>query len=378
MTNPRKMMMAAAGGSSAEYNVFAWGDGKYGGLGQGNTTNYSSPVQVGSFIVSDDTGNFIDKIGSGQFTTLINNSDGKIYSVGRNADGQLGHGNTTDLSTVTGIGSLTTWTRVSAAAAQSSMALKSDGTVWVWGSNNIGRLGVGNTTNYSSPIQLGALTTWAFVDAGYQSGHAIKTDATMWGWGKNSGSSWEVGNNSSTNISSPVQIGATSDWSKVYSVRAISAAIKTDGTIWTWGNGALGGLGHNNTTNVSSPVKVGALTDWAQIAVGRYGVVAVKSDGTMWAWGRGASGVNGDGTATNRSSPVQIGSETTWLQASRGEFSCAAVKTDGTLWTWGNGNLGVGGRGDAASTTAPLQVGSDTDWKAVEVRDRHCVGIKAA
>ena len=111
-------------------------------------------------------------------------------------------------------------------------------------------------------------------------------------------------------MSSPVQIGALTTWSKVSTYYYHSAAIKTDGTLWAWGNNTNGVLGDGTTTNRSSPVQIGALTNWSQVACARYITVALKTDGTLWSWGLGK--FIGDDTTVSKSSPVQIGTQTNW------------------------------------------------------------------
>jgi alpha-tubulin suppressor-like RCC1 family protein len=103
------------------------------------------------------------------------------------------------------------------------------------------------------------------------------------------------------------------------------------------GRNASGQLGLNDTVYHSSPVQIGALTTWSQIAGGTTFSLAIKTDGTMWSWGIGGAGRLGHNDAINRSSPVQIGALTTWSQIAGGSAHSLAIKTDGTLWSWGNG-----------------------------------------
>jgi alpha-tubulin suppressor-like RCC1 family protein len=117
-------------------------------------------------------------------------------------------------------------------------------------------------------VQVGALTTWAQVAGGYAFSLAIKTDGTMWSWGFNNEGA--LGLNDTIIRSSPVQIGALTTWAQVAGKNGFSLAIKTDGSLWSWGFGTLGQLGLNAATNRSSPVQVGALTTWSQLAKGGF------------------------------------------------------------------------------------------------------------
>ncbi len=141
------------------------------------------------------------------------------------------------------------------------------GGLWTWGQNSSGELGVGNTTYYSSPVQVGALTTWDQAVAGLLTTLAIKEN-TLWAWGN--GGSGRLGQGNTTDYSSPVQVGALTNWLKV-SASAYGNSVgclKTDGTIWMWGNGYGGALGQGNTTSMSSPVQVGSETYWSDFNAG--------------------------------------------------------------------------------------------------------------
>lgn len=151
--------------------------------------------------------------------------------------------------------------------------------LWTWGNGLYGRLGDGTTIDRSSPVQIGALTSWLKVSAGNYNTAAIKTDGTLWSWGYNSkgtvgnGTSGGVGSGQSK--SSPVQIGSLTNWLNIASGRYIVAAIKTDGTLWTWGQNNKGQLGLGDTTDRSSPVQVGASTAWLSVASGAEHFLAI-------------------------------------------------------------------------------------------------------
>jgi alpha-tubulin suppressor-like RCC1 family protein len=198
-------------------------------------------------------------------------------------------------------------------------------TAWAWGYNIAGGLGDGTAVSKSSPVQVGALTDWSSVSADEHS-LAVKTDGTLWAWGK--GVYGQLGDGTTVNKSSPVQIGSLTNWSSVSGGEIHSLAVKTDGTAWAWGRDNKGQLGHGTTVDKSSPVQIGALTDWSSVSAGGNShSVAVKTDGTAWAWGFGYAGMLGNGTAVNKSSPVQIGSLTNWSSVSAGSFHSLAIKT---------------------------------------------------
>ena len=272
------------------------------------------------------------------FNPLATQTPSYLYNIltwGGNNFGQLGIGNTIYYSSPKQVGSLTTWLSISSNYA-SVLAIKTNGTLWSWGRNGLGQCGYGNTTYYSSPKQVGALTNWAVANTGTNHSLAIKTDGTLWGWGYNRFGQLGLGN--ITYYSSPKQIGALTAWASVQGKANMTVAIKTDGTLWTWGQNSFGNLGNGNTTSYSSPIQVGSLTTWSKIATGAYGTgycMVIKTDGTLWSWGRNLFGElgqnqNGSYSGYKCSSPVQVtGSGSSWVQsaASFEGYTTFAIKT---------------------------------------------------
>ena len=300
-----------------------------------------------------------------------------LNSWGGNAQGQLGIGNTTYYSSPKQVGSLTNWSSIATGGTYHSHSIKTDGTLWSWGQNSNGQLGLGNTTARSSPTQVGALTSWLYVSGGYFHSLATKTDGTLWSWGLNS-SSGQLGLGNMTDYSSPKQIGSGTTWSYAIGGGYFSMAIKTDGTLWSWGQNSSGQLGLGNTTSYSSPKQIGALTNWLTVSAGTYFAIAVKTNGTLWSWGSNNGFQLGQSTAynINRSSPVQVGALTNWLSISCGLYHAGAVKTDGTLWSWGTNNVGQLGLGNTTSYSSPKQIGSLTGWSKVECGANNSSSIK--
>ncbi len=225
------------------------------------------------------------------------------------------------------IASSVNW-EVAESGSDAILALKVDGTLWAWGNNNHGQLGLSNITSRYAPTQVGNLADWAYIGNSNYAGHsaAIKTDGTLWTWGYNIAGQLGLGTSgTSADKSSPVQVGSLTDWAKVSGGDRFTAAIKTDGTLWTWGTNSQYQLGDSTpAAGRSSPVQVGSLTNWKDIACGDQHTLAIKTDGTLWAWGRNSFGQLGDGTVTWKSSPVQIGSFTDWKSVSCGGSSGAS------------------------------------------------------
>ena len=258
--------------------------------------------------------------------------------------------------------------------------------LWVWGFGGNGRLGNGVTTgNISTPVTTFAGgTNWKQVSGGYSHTAAIKTDGTLWTWGR--GSYGRLGNGVTTgNISTPVTTFAGgTNWKQVSSGGSHTAAIKTDGTLWTWGRNNFGQLGNAVTTgNISTPVTTfSGGTNWKQVSCGYNHTSAIKTDGTLWIWGRGDQGRLGNAVTTGSiSTPITtFAGGTNWKQVSNSNTFTSAIKTDGTLWIWGfgaDGRLGNAVITGNISTPATTFAGG-TNWKQVSSGGYNIAAIKSA
>ncbi len=300
----------------------------------------------------------------------------KLFSWGNGAAGRLGFNDIISRSSPTQIGSNTDWASLGGVTSYSSAAIKTNGTLWTWGPNSFGELGFNDRVNRSSPTQVGSGTNWSKVLNSAYSFFAIKTDGTLWSWGY--GVRGVLGHNNEVYRSSPTQVGSATNWSKLAVGGNIfaSGAIKTDGTLWMWGSNASGQLGQNDNVYRSSPTQVGTGTNWSILAGGGgFNTAALKTDGTLWTWGSNGSGALGQGDAINRSSPTQVGSATNWSKAQSYNAQHAAIKTDGTLWVWGSNNEGQLGLNDTASRSSPVQLGSGT-WSLASTANKLAGGIK--
>ena len=348
--------------------LWLWGFNCDGRLGDNTVINKSSPVQT----VSGGT-NWRSASLAYSHSAAIK-TDGTLWMWGSGAFGQLGTNSTINRSSpVQTVSNLTNWRSVSlgdchSAAIKSGSASEIGGTLWLWGSGAFGQLGTNAVINRSSPVQtVSGGTNWKSVSLGDHHSSAIKTDGTLWMWGR--GEDGRLGNNTIINQSSPVQtVSSGTNWRSASLAYKHSAAIKTDGTLWLWGNGGNGRLGNNAIINQSSPVQtVSGGTNWRNVSIGDYHSAAIKTDGTLWLWGSGALGQLGTNTTINRSSPVQtVSGGTNWRNVSLSYSHSAAIKTDGTLWLWGLGYNGQLGDNAATNKSSPVQtVSGGTSWRSV-------------
>lgn len=343
--------------------LWVWGRNGAGELGTDNTTYYSSPVQTITL------GSDWSLVKSNSSSTAAIKTDASLWVWGYNGDGELGTNDTNNYSSpVQTVCGGNNWEQVAIGEAHMA-AIKTDGSLWTWGNNYNGQLG-DNTTNYiSSPTQtVCGGNNWKSVSCGYACTAAIKDDGSLWMWGNNYFG--QLGTNDTMRVSSPVQtIAGGKNWNMVSCGYAHTAAIKNDGSLWMWGGNFSGQLGTNNGTWYSSPLQtICAGSNWMKVDCGGNTTIAVKSDNTLWTWGENYSGQLGDNSTSDRSSPVQIGTETNWACIiSAGYANCAAIKTDGTLWGWGEGGDGQIGDNTTNWYSSPVQtITNGTNWTYVD------------
>jgi alpha-tubulin suppressor-like RCC1 family protein len=357
--------------------LWIWGRGDFGQLGNNATTNRSTPVTTFS------GGTNWKQVSAGINHIAAIKTDGTLWTWGNGYFGQLGTNDTTNRSTpVTTFTGGTNWKQVSSGGVHTA-AIKTDGTLWTWGNGDFGQLGTGGyNDDISTPVTTFAGgTNWKQVSGGYYHTAAIKTDGTLWVWGN--GSYGLLGTNDTTDVSTPVTTFAGgTNWKQVSGGIQDTAAIKTDGTLWTWGRGDFGQLGTNDTTNRFTPVTTFAGgTNWKQVSGGFFHCAAIKTDGTLWTWGVGLYGELGvgGGIIEIKSTPVTtFAGGTNWKQVSCGVYYTAAIKTDGTLWTWGRGNDGQLGNAVTTNRSTPVTTfAGGTNWKQVSSGGYYAAAIKS-
>ncbi len=220
-----------------------------------------------------------------------------------------------------------------------------------------------------------ATSCWQTVSAGYTHSVGIKTDGTLWAWGDNGYG--QLGDGTTTNKNIPTQIGSANNWESVSASGGFTVAIKADGTLWAWGNNTFGQLGDGTTTNRTTPTQIGTATNWTSVATGEGFALAIKDNGTLWSWGYNNLGQLGDGTTTNKIVPTQVGTATNWQSVAAGSGFSLAIKSNGTLWAWGSNLYGQLGNGTTTNLSVPTQIGSENDWANVAAGYYHSVGRKS-
>ncbi len=408
-------------------SYYMWGQNTKGQLGMGSITNVLAPTTVNISPV---------KMGYGGAHALALMADGKLYSMGSNAYGQLGINSTISKSTATQItAGPASWSQI-AAGDGFSLGLDTNGYLWSFGNNADGELGIGNTISKSSPVQVSASTVWSKISAGVWHSAGITSTGALFTWGYND--SYQLGLTDQTTRKSPVQVQVGTSWSQVAAGYEYSVGITSAGTLMGWGNGDYN-QGWDGTLNLlytnmgdagSSPTQILNTTgSFTQVRAGINHALALRTDGRLYAWGNAAFGQTGTlskilaspnqltGTFTLMPSCMQgyhmllitgtanakfagtnlygeVGSFTSgnwyqtltntaigssWQQIACGGMFSLGIDTVGKAWGFGFGGPGVLGNGSTGTVNAsPVQVSSvgTNSWTQVTAGVFHAMGIQ--
>lgn len=301
----------------------------------------------------------------GEWHSLLVEADGALYASGSGFEGQTGFGDFIGSNSFVRVGEDDDWKLVSAGAFH-SLGLREDGSLWAWGRGRDGALGDGSLLSWPLPVPVASGVTFDNVSGGSAHTLALDSDGGLWAWGANE--SGQLGTETSSPCgdpcaASPLPVGAASGWIDVSAGRAHSVALRSPGTLWTWGGNAAAQLGDGSQDppGAIDPVQVGGDSDWTQVAAGADHTLALKSDRSLWGWGDNTSGQLHPDLPAYVLAPTRIGTDNDWVQIDGGQYHTVAVKDDGTLWAWGDngyGQLGVGGYG---SVDGPTLVGDAAD-----------------
>ncbi|MCL2557379.1 MAG: hypothetical protein FWE09_02770, partial [Treponema sp.] len=301
---------AGAGFTSAiasDGSLWLWGNNANGQLGDGTTTNRALPVRL------DARGgpSSWTSVSAGSSHALAIGSDGSLWAWGSGTRGQLGNGRMADSRVPVRVGESYGWAHASAGDGHSA-AIMADGSLWTWGSNSNGQLGSGASgprTERSSPVRVGSDNDWAFVSAGWAHTVAVRTDLSLWAWG--SGGSGRLGDGTAADQAAPTRVGADRNWATVSAGREHTVAIGADGSLWAWGSNADGRIGDGFATGGGwrndrhVPTRIAQELDWAFVCAGWGHTVAAATEGSAWAWGANNRGQLGDGQVADPRLPVR-------------------------------------------------------------------------
>ena len=324
--------------------VWAWGANWDGQLGDGSKIGRITPVRVKS--ITD-----VVYVVAGDWHNLALKSDGTVWAWGDNSYGQLGDGSTTDRVSPVQVLGLDSVVAISAGFGH-NLALKSDGTVWAWGHNYWSQLGDYTDIDRHTPVKVitqdpvgRPLDSVVAIAAGFGHNLALKNDGTVWAWGFNS--SGQIGIGPLYEPSNLVQVPNLNSVIAVAAERFQSLALKSDGSVWEWGGSQTDWEGYSS----DRPFQVHSLNSVAAIAAADDHNFALKEDGTVWAWGD--DGRLGD---ENTDPPVQVQDLRSVVSIATGDRHNLALKSDGTLWAWGDNTYGQLGDGTTTDRDVPVQV----------------------
>jgi len=365
-------------GIKTNNELFCWGENEDGQLGDGTQVDKFYPGRIG-------TDSDWSQVTLGSYHSCAVKVNGEIYCWGGNYYAQLGlgfNGKIKNYPIPEATGS-EDWEKVESGANNYQghrahvCAKKFAGTLFCWGHNYQGELGIGNTLKQQMPIPVGTDLNWTDLAGGGNHSCALKNDASLFCWGDNSYG--QLGDETYLGKASPVQIGAGITWTQITAGSDHTCARKSNGTLFCWGDNASGQLGDGSTApNRNLPVQVGTGNDWQEVNAGGYHTCGLKNDASAWCWGENGSGQLGIGNTADKNVPARVGLENNWGKISAGANHTCALKTNGSLWCWGengSGQLGIGSSG--ADQKTPTRLGADTDWAQVSAGGAHTCGLKS-
>ena len=288
--------------------LWAWGGNFAGQLGDGTYINSVTPVQVSGL-------SSVKSLGGRGYHTLAVKTDGTVWAWGWNKYGELGH-DTSGSPCLYGIPGTCSNVPLLVSGVNNplmvtgggffNLALMPDHSLLGWGRNNHGELGDGTFTERPAPVPVNSvLANVEYVSAGWFHAVALTTDKKVWTWGNNTSGEIGTGSTSTTGVNLPVQVPGLANVKTVSAGDGFTAALKADGTVWTWGGNAFGQLGDGTFTDRPSPAQVAGLENVVYLAARDYHVIVIKADGSVWCWGSNENGECGDNTVTDRTRPVQ-------------------------------------------------------------------------
>jgi len=257
------------------------------------------------------------------------------------------------------------------------LVLKPDGTVWAWGNNSYGQLGIGQfDSGTSSPVMVKNLSNIISLKTGYSFNLALNSTGDVWAWGMNRSGQLGIGNTTTQNL--PVKIDTLSNIVSIAVGESHCLALRSDGMVWAWGNNQTGQLGIKNNLSQIVPVQISAIYDIVSIEAGAYYSLALQKDGNVWAWGQNLFGQLGNGDITDQNQPSPVLKISHIISIKAGHSHSLALDKYGKLYSWGANNYGQLGNGNNLNQNEniPVRVLNMTDVQQVECGSTYNFAIK--
>lgn len=293
-------------------------------------------------------------IGIGWNHALAIGRDGALWSWGANGSGQLGLGDVMDRGMSTRVSTDGGAWRVVTGGSRHSCGIREDGSLWCWGVNVHGQLGVGDTRDRNVPTRVGVETDWVEVVCGGLHSCGIRAGGALWCWGANPAGQLGLGDQTGDR-SAPQRVGTETGWRALAAKARFNCALRADASLWCWGDNSDGQLGVGDTMDRRAPVPVAAGTRWSQVRMGPLHTCAITTEGALWCWGLNDFGQLGTGDTTSARVPVRVGTGSDWRLVSGGFEHTCAIRADGTLWCWGNNAVAQLGLDGGAPRTSPTR-----------------------
>src|SRR5262245_9693806 len=359
-------------GVASYAQVKTWGSNSSGQLGRPVPTSNFSPAPV---VGLGATGGIGASLAAGSTHSLAVKTDGTVWAWGSNSFGQIGDGTNITRLVPTAVNLGPGVFKAVAAGTNHSLALRNDGSVWAWGQNDNGQLGDASTVSKSAPVMVISGGVIA-IAAGGNFSLALQSNGTVLAWGLNDSN--QLGDGTTTTQSAtPVMVSGLDSTSGVVAIAAgntFGFARKGDGTVLAWGDNSTGQLGDNSTTQRSTPVPgitFGTSSGVISISAGFKHAIALKSDGTVWSWGFNGSGQLGDGTSNQQTVPIHVSDGASAIAAG-GMFSMA-LKADDSVFAWGSNSAGQLGDVTTTSSNVPVAVVGMTSASGIAAGDSHSI-----
>jgi alpha-tubulin suppressor-like RCC1 family protein len=337
--------------------AFCWGRNEAGQLGDGTTTDRSTPVAVSGDLR-------FSTIAAGDFHSCALTLDGAAYCWGTN-QGEIGDGTVTQRRTPVAVLGGHTFISIST-GARNSCGITPDNRAFCWGEGAFGALGTGSQARALEPVLVAGGHAFSSISSGQQYTCGVTTAGAGFCWG--SGSSGRLGNGTNATFLAPIRVGGGLTFASIQAGDAHTCGVTTTGAGYCWGLGLFGRLGNGLTGNSFFPALASGDHSWASISAGGLHSCGVTTAGKGYCWGGNIDGSIGDGTLLARTAPSAVAGTITFASisasglipptsggSSQFAFSCG-VSVEGQTFCWGSGFFGQLGNGSTRNQLVPTPV----------------------